>query len=102
MILKVCSLLLLITFGCGVGFAFGDSRFDSPNGANAGVSRTASQLLSLRVMISKLRELGYSLKEVDDLGSIGMEKADIDLMRTTLEAKINQTMANTLALIREL
>ncbi len=102
MTLKIFSLLLLITFGGGVGFAFGDSQFDAPAGAKGVVNEPSHRLLSLKIMISKLRELGYSLKEVDDLGTIGLQQADIDLMRSTLEAKINQTMSNTLALIREL
>jgi len=60
------------------------------------------QMLSLKVMMSKLRELLYSLNDIKELESAGLPHRDAELMYSTLLAKITQTKNQTLSLITAL
>jgi len=62
----------------------------------------SDQMLSLKVMMSKLRELLYSLKDIKELESAGLPHRDAELMYNTLLAKITQTKTQTLSLITAL
>jgi len=62
----------------------------------------ANQLLSLKVMLSKLRELLYNLKDIKELENAGLPHRDAELMYNTLLAKITQTKVQTLSLIATL
>ncbi len=61
-----------------------------------------NQMLSLKVMMSKLRELLYSLNDIKELESAGLPHRDAELMYSTLLAKITQTKNQTLSLITAL
>jgi len=61
-----------------------------------------NQMLSLKVMMSKLRELLYSLNDIKELESAGLPHRDAELMYATLLAKITQTKNQTLTLITSL
>ncbi len=61
-----------------------------------------NQMLSLKVMMSKLRELLYSLNDIKELESAGLPHRDAELMYNTLLAKITQTKNQTLSLITDL
>ncbi len=61
-----------------------------------------NQILTLKIMMSKLRELLYSLKDIKELESAGLPHRDAELMYNTLLAKITQTKTQTLSLITSL
>jgi len=61
-----------------------------------------NQMLTLKVMTSKLRELLYSLKDIKELENAGLPHRDAELMYNTLLAKITQTKNQTLSLITSL
>jgi len=63
---------------------------------------TSERMVSLRIMIAKLRELVLNLKDIDDLEKVGLSQADAKLMKLALQEKINQTQSETLLLIRSL
>jgi len=60
------------------------------------------QMLTLKIMMSKLRELLYSLKDIKELESAGLPHRDAVLMYNTLLAKITQAKSQTLTLITSL
>ena len=62
----------------------------------------SSRILTLKVMLTKLKGLVFSLNDINELESIGMSPDDVEAMRSTLLAKINQTKAHALVLIRRL
>ena len=59
-------------------------------------------MLTLKVMLTKLKGLVFSLNDINELESIGMSPDDVEAMRSTLLAKINQTKLHALALIQRL
>ena len=61
--------------------------------------RTQEQLISMHVMISKLRQLMINIKDIDALTHLGLPEADAKLMRTVLNAKFSQTRTQTLSII---
>jgi len=63
---------------------------------------TSGKMQNLRIMISKLRELIYNLKDINQLEDIGMPKGDVLLMKTALQEKINQMETETIMYIRRL
>jgi len=63
---------------------------------------TSERMLTLRIMVAKLRELVFNLRDIDELEKIGLPHSDAELMRLALQEKINQTQSETLALIRRL
>ena len=65
-------------------------------------SFTSAKALTLRTMIAKLRELIYNLRDINELEEIGMPKADVLLMKTALQEKVNQVQGETLVFIRSL
>ncbi len=68
----------------------------------AGQPEVSSKMVTLRIMVAKLRELVLNLKDIDELEKVGLPHADARLMRLALQEKINQTQNETLALIRRL
>lgn len=62
----------------------------------------AEKMQTLRVMISKLRDLVYNLRDINQLEEIGMPRQDVLLMKNALQQKINQTQVETVAFIRRL
>jgi len=56
----------------------------------------------MKVMIAKLRELIFNIKDIDELEKIGLSKADAELMRVALKEKIKQTQYETISIIRSL
>jgi len=65
-------------------------------------SLASQKMQSLRVMISKLRDLVYNLRDINQLEDIGMPREDVLLMKNALQQKINQTQSETVAFIRRL
>lgn len=62
----------------------------------------SQKMQTLRVMISKLRDLVYNLRDINQLEDIGMPRQDVLLMKNALQQKINQTQSETVAFIRRL
>ncbi len=62
----------------------------------------SERMQTLRVMISKLRDLVYNLRDINQLEEIGMPRQDVLLMKNALQQKINQTQQETVAFIRRL
>jgi len=73
-----------------------------PNYTQSSQQDLADQLLSLKITMSKLRELIYSLKDIKELENAGLPHHDAELMYKTLLAKITQTKNQTLSLITSL
>ena len=63
---------------------------------------TTQKLQTLRVMISKLRDLVYNLRDINQLEEIGMPHQDVLLMKEALQQKISQMQTETVSYIREL
>jgi len=76
----------------------------APNTHNAQFQEniTSEKLQTLRIMISKLRDLVYNLRDINQLEEIGMPKGDVLLMKSALQEKINQMEAETVMYIRRL
>jgi len=72
--------------------------------AKASLDNYASEtgLQSMKVMIAKLRELIFNIKDIDELEKIGLSHADAELMRLALKEKIKQTQYETISIIRSL
>lgn len=77
-----------------------ESNMPIPN--HLSQEQLSNQFLSLKIMLVKLRKLMFSLKDIDELEAIGLSHDDVDIMRSTLLAKINQTKLHALVLIRRL
>ncbi|WP_038247629.1 hypothetical protein [Ghiorsea bivora] len=96
-------LLMLVSFVIGMTVmqlsaadaAVGSSLEMNPN-------LTSQRMQTLRVMISKLRDLVYNLRDINQLEEIGMPRQDVLLMKNALQQKINQTQQETVAFIRRL
>ena len=63
---------------------------------------TSQKMQTLRVMISKLRDLVYNLRDINQLEEIGMPRRDVALMKQALQLKINQMQQETVSFIRGL
>ncbi|MDQ7002569.1 MAG: hypothetical protein Q9N02_07800 [Ghiorsea sp.] len=50
---------------------------------------TAEKMQTLRVMISKLRDLIYNLRDINQLEETGMPRQDVLLMKNILQQKIS-------------
>jgi len=96
-------ILMLISFVLGMPML----QFSTANAA-VGHSLEMNQKLAsermqtLRVMISKLRDLIYNLRDINQLEEIGMPRQDMLLMKSALQLKINQTQQETVSFIRRL
>jgi len=95
--------LILISFVIGMTAA----QFFAANTAFASrldmeQSLASERMQTLRVMISKLRDLVYNLRDIKQLEEIGMPRQDALLMKNVLQQKINQTQQETVAFIRRL
>ena len=62
----------------------------------------SQKMQTLRVMISKLRDLVYNLRDINQLEDIGMPRQDVLLMKNALQQKINQIQRETVTFIRRL
>ncbi len=62
----------------------------------------SNAMLTVKVMLTKLKELVFTLNDIHELEAIGMSSNDVEVMRSALLAKIQQTKAQTLLLIRRL
>ncbi|MDQ7004174.1 MAG: hypothetical protein Q9N67_04325 [Ghiorsea sp.] len=93
----------LLCFNTSLSIA---SEYESKprNGMTSNIAATqlSDQLLSLKIMLGKLRTLMFNLKDLNELEEIGLSYDDVHIMRSTLLAKIHQTKLYTLALIRSL
>ncbi len=86
---------------------FGLSDLSSANALSNQTSQlnqkvTTQKLQTLRVMISKLRDLVYNLRDINQLEDIGMPHQDVLLMKEALQQKISQMQTETVSYIRNL
>lgn len=96
-------ILMLISFIVGmtvVQLSTANAAFGSNLEMNQKL--TSERMQTLRVMISKLRDLVYNLRDINQLEEIGMPRQDVLLMKNALQQKINQTQQETIAFIRRL
>jgi len=56
----------------------------------------SEKIQTMRIMVAKFRDLLLSIQDINKLESIGMSRADADLMRLALQEKIKQTQTQTL------
>jgi len=93
------SMLYVLVLLMGSLFYVADG--DSAMAREAGLQKAsiADNMISLRIMIAKLRELVFNLKDIDNLEKIGLSHSDAQLMRLALQEKINQTQQETLEII---
>ena len=96
-------ILMLISFVVGmtvVQLSTANAAFGSNLEMNQKLD--SERMQTLRVMISKLRDLVYNLRDINQLEEIGMPRQDVLLMKNALQQKINQTQQETVAFIRRL
>ncbi len=96
-------ILMLISFVVGmtvVQLSTANAAFGSNLEMNQKLA--SERMQTLRVMISKLRDLVYNLRDINQLEEIGMPRQDVLLMKNALQQKINQTQQETVAFIRRL
>ena len=95
-------ILMLISFV--VGMTVVQFSADAAVGHSLEINQklASERMQTLRVMISKLRDLVYNLRDINQLEEIGMPRQDVLLMKNALQQKINQTQQETVAFIRRL
>ena len=95
--------ILILTCSANICAAFeNNNHLAAAANQNHAQRNLSDQMLSLKIMLSKLRELIYSLKDINELEQVGLSHTDAELMRSILLEKINQTKSQTLLLIRHL
>ena len=93
------SILCILALLTGPMFHLADSRSAMAREITLQQESATENLMALRIMVAKLRELVINLKDVDDLEKIGLSHSDAQLMRLALQEKINQTQQETLEII---
>ena len=96
-------LFILISIVMGVSWAqLSFANVAVGQGLESHQNLASQKMQTLRVMISKLRDLVYNLRDINQLEDIGMPREDVLLMKNALQQKINQTQSETVAFIRRL
>jgi hypothetical protein len=93
-------ILMLISFVVGMTVVQFSADAAVGNSLEINQKLASERMQTLRVMISKLRDLVYNLRDINQLEEIGMPRQDVLLMKNALQQKINQTQQETVAFIR--
>ena len=59
-------------------------------------------MVQVQLILKKLRSSMANMKDFDDLGEAGMDKADVDRLRSAMRNKIKQMTSDAVDLIRVL
>ncbi len=95
-------ILMLISFVVGMTVAQFSADAAEGHSLRMDENLVSERMRTLRVLISKFRDLVYNLRDINQLEEIGMPKQDVLLMKNVLQLKINQTQQETVTFIRKL